>query len=43
MQAYSLGVDIISGCWLIFVAIWVLAALSLLVGSIAAVFEETVA
>src|SRR5882757_4932347 len=27
-QAYSLGVDIISGCWLVFVAIWVLAALS---------------
>ena len=28
MQAYSLALDIISGCWLVFVAIWVLAALS---------------
>jgi len=28
MQAYSLVLDIISGCWLIFVAIWVLAAVS---------------
>jgi protein-S-isoprenylcysteine O-methyltransferase Ste14 len=28
MQAYSLALDIISGCWLVFAAIWVLAALS---------------
>ena len=28
MQAYSLAVDIISGCWLVFVAIWVIGALS---------------
>ena len=28
MQTYSLGVDIIRGCWLVFVGIWVLAALS---------------
>ena len=28
MQAYSLALDIISGCWLTFVAIWVLAAVS---------------
>jgi protein-S-isoprenylcysteine O-methyltransferase Ste14 len=28
MQAYSLAVDIISGCWLVFVAVWVLAARS---------------
>ena len=28
MRAYSLAVDIISGCWLIFVAIWVIAAVS---------------
>ena len=28
MHAYSLGVDIISGCWLVFVAVWVIAALS---------------
>jgi protein-S-isoprenylcysteine O-methyltransferase Ste14 len=28
MQAYSLVLDVISGCWLVFVAIWVLAALS---------------
>ena len=28
MQAYSLVLDIISGCWLIFVAIWVFAAVS---------------
>ena len=28
MQAYSLVLDIISGCWLVFVAIWVLGALS---------------
>jgi protein-S-isoprenylcysteine O-methyltransferase Ste14 len=28
MQAYSLALHIISGCWLVFVAIWVLAALS---------------
>jgi len=28
MQAYSLALDIIGGCWLVFVAIWVLAALS---------------
>jgi len=26
MQAYSLALDIISGCWLVFVAVWVLAA-----------------
>lgn len=28
MQAYSLGVDIISGCWLVFVAVWLIAAAS---------------
>src|SRR5438876_4226785 len=28
MPAYSLVLDIISGCWLVFVAIWVLAAVS---------------
>jgi protein-S-isoprenylcysteine O-methyltransferase Ste14 len=28
MQAYSLVLDAISGCWLVFAAIWVLAALS---------------
>jgi protein-S-isoprenylcysteine O-methyltransferase Ste14 len=28
MQAYPLAFDIIRGCWLIFVAIWVLAAIS---------------
>ena len=28
MHAYSLGVDIISGCWLVFVAVWIIAALS---------------
>jgi protein-S-isoprenylcysteine O-methyltransferase Ste14 len=28
MQAYSLALDVISGCWLVFAAIWVLAALS---------------
>ena len=28
MKAYSLVLDIISGCWLVFVAIWVLAAVS---------------
>ena len=28
MQAYSLVLDIISGCWLVFAAIWVLAAVS---------------
>jgi protein-S-isoprenylcysteine O-methyltransferase Ste14 len=28
MQAYSLVLDIISGCWLVFVATWVLGALS---------------
>src|SRR6188472_78799 len=28
MQAYSLGHNIISGCWLVFVAIWVIAAVS---------------
>jgi protein-S-isoprenylcysteine O-methyltransferase Ste14 len=28
VQTYSLGVDIISGCWLVFVAVWVIAALS---------------
>ena len=28
MQAYPLAFDIIRGCWLVFVAIWVLAAIS---------------
>lgn len=28
MQVYSLALDIISGCWLVFVAIWVFAAVS---------------
>ena len=28
MQAYPLVLDIISGCWLVFVAIWVIGALS---------------
>src|SRR5262249_9575180 len=28
MRAYSLAVDIISGCWLVFAAIWVIAAVS---------------
>ena len=28
MQAYSLVLDIISGCWLVFAAIWLLAAVS---------------
>jgi protein-S-isoprenylcysteine O-methyltransferase Ste14 len=28
VQAYSLGVDIISGCWLVFVAVWLIAAAS---------------
>jgi protein-S-isoprenylcysteine O-methyltransferase Ste14 len=28
MQTYSLAIDIISGCWLVFVAIWVIGALS---------------
>jgi protein-S-isoprenylcysteine O-methyltransferase Ste14 len=28
MQAYSLAIDIIRGCWLVFVAIWVIAAVS---------------
>ena len=28
MQAYPLALDIIRGCWLVFVAIWVLAAIS---------------
>lgn len=28
MQPYPLVLDIISGCWLVFVAIWVIAALS---------------
>jgi len=28
VHAYSLGVDIISGCWLVFVAVWIIAALS---------------
>lgn len=28
MGSYSLAVDIISGCWLVFVAIWVIAAVS---------------
>src|SRR5437016_12816083 len=28
MPAYSLVLDIISGCWLVFVAIWVIAAVS---------------
>ena len=37
MQAYSLALDIISGCWLIFVAIWVLAAVS----TKRAVYRET--
>jgi protein-S-isoprenylcysteine O-methyltransferase Ste14 len=26
VQAYSLGSDIISGCWLVFVAVWLIAA-----------------
>ena len=28
MQIYSLVRDIISGCWLVFITVWVLAALS---------------
>ena len=28
MQAYSLAIDIIRGCWLVFVLIWVIAAIS---------------
>jgi protein-S-isoprenylcysteine O-methyltransferase Ste14 len=28
MQAYSLAIDIIRGCWLVFVAIWVIGAVS---------------
>jgi protein-S-isoprenylcysteine O-methyltransferase Ste14 len=28
MQAYSLAIDIIRGCWLVFVVIWVIAAIS---------------
>ena len=28
MQRHSLAIDIISGCWLVFVAIWVIGALS---------------
>ena len=28
MQTYSLALDIVSGCWLVFVAIWLLAAIS---------------
>ena len=28
MQTYSLALDVISGCWTVFVAIWVLAAIS---------------
>jgi protein-S-isoprenylcysteine O-methyltransferase Ste14 len=28
MQSYSLAIDIITGCWLVFVAIWVIAAVS---------------
>ena len=28
MEAYSLAIDIISGCWLVFAAIWVIAAQS---------------
>jgi len=28
MQTYSLAIDIIRGCWLVFVAIWVIGALS---------------
>jgi protein-S-isoprenylcysteine O-methyltransferase Ste14 len=28
MQAYWLALDIISGCWLVFVAVWLLAAVS---------------
>ena len=37
MQAYSLALDIISACWLVFVAIWVLAAVS----TKRAVYRET--
>src|SRR2546422_11765337 len=37
MQAYSLALDIISGCWLVFVAVWVLAAVS----TKRAVYRET--
>ena len=36
MQAYSLVVDIISGCWLVFVAIWLAA-----VSTKRAVYRET--
>src|SRR6187551_1797430 len=28
MQAYSLAIDIICSCWLVFVAIWIIAAAS---------------
>src|SRR5262245_59136649 len=28
MRAYSLAFNIISGCWLVFIAIWVIAAVS---------------
>ena len=28
MQAYSLAINIVSGCWLVFVAIWIIGALS---------------
>ena len=28
MQAYSLALDIISGCWIVFITVWLLAAVS---------------
>lgn len=28
MQTYSLAMDVVSGCWFVFVAVWVLAAIS---------------
>ena len=28
MQSYALALDIVSGCWIVFVAIWLLAAIS---------------
>ncbi|HEY4270813.1 MAG TPA: isoprenylcysteine carboxylmethyltransferase family protein [Candidatus Udaeobacter sp.] len=28
MQTYSLAFDVVSGCWIVFIAIWVLAAIS---------------
>jgi protein-S-isoprenylcysteine O-methyltransferase Ste14 len=28
VRAYSLAIDVISGCWLVFVAVWVIAAVS---------------